>query len=189
MSVISSIFSLYSADATPQETPIIVADVAEKIQAMSAVHGRLYQSSDLGHLSLSDVIQDIAAIVKDESAATRREVRVDIRREAQISIEVALPLSMVIQQILSTALRLPISKGHTGRVVVALAGDSTAIRVEVESDSATQISENDLRERTGLRMIREIVKKQLHGELLEPETSETEPPRWRLRVPVKDRPD
>jgi PAS domain S-box-containing protein len=184
MSVISSLFSVYAADATTEEIPIIVSDIAEKIQAMSAVHARLYQSSDLDHLVLSEVVQDVVAVVLDEFAPHRSGIQITITADIRISIEVALPLSMVLQQILATTMRLPVDGDPTGNVEVTVSRDPSTVRVEISCVTGALEHETDLRERTGMCMIREIVTRQLYGELTEPDMSASKVARWVLRLPL-----
>ncbi len=183
MSIISSLFSIYASDASPEETPAIVTDIGEKIQAMSSVLGRLYQSSELDHLVLAEIVQDASDIVREEGSPTPRRTRVDADRSIWVSLELAVPLSMVIQQILSATTRLRVTEEQTGDIQVSVSRGAKEIRIEVASDSSAAGCTNDLRDRTGLSLIREIVTHQLHGELLGPDQSKPPPARWILRLP------
>jgi len=188
MNVISSLFSIYAADATQEEMHLAVADVGEKVQAMSAVHGRLYRSSELYHLMLSEVIDDVVAIVRNEEWSIGRSIEVAVDPLVQISLEVAVPLATVLQQILSTTMRRTV----VGPIAVTGSMGPEDIHISVRSDSTQVEGRLDLRDRTGLRIIREIVNSQLKGELVGPDdfgkavaAEKRSSMLWTLRLPIR----
>lgn len=188
MAVISSLMSISLRDAAPDEIPGIIDDVGDKIQAMSLAHGRLYESSDLTKLALNDLVADIAEMVRLEGLSNGRGIYIEAAENIRISVEVAVPLSMVLQETFAAARHELWASSRDEALNVVLDRQDGAVTIKIvgagESTTApAPRARTTVRyQRAGLRVAQEIVTNQLHGRLTKGSGA---PTFWTLTIPHK----
>lgn len=108
-------------------------EMMNRIEAVSTVHRRLYQSDDVTRFSVAEFVHDIAA---DLVAATGRD-DISISFDLQpftIPAEKAAPLALVVNEVLTNALKHAFARGQPGRLRVAARTAGNRCCVEVEDD-------------------------------------------------------
>jgi PAS domain S-box-containing protein len=104
-----------------------------RIEAISTVHRRLYQSDDVTTFSVPEFIDDI---VTDLVAATGRDdiaVRLDLK-PVSIPAEKAAPLALMVNELVTNTLKHALPPRRAGRIGVAVRQDGDRLRMEVEDD-------------------------------------------------------
>lgn len=165
LQLISSLISLRLASVEG------AADLAEegriRIRSMALVHEKLYESQSLADVDLSTYAQDLVRMVE---AAIGQPGRVQVRVEAQpvsLGVDQAIPCGLLINELLTNALKHAFPDGRRGRVEVSVSrkGDKS-VMVEVRDDGVGLPASLDLTAPAtlGMAMVQKLTQ-QLEAEL------------------------
>jgi PAS domain S-box-containing protein len=132
MQIISSLFNLEAEHASP-ETREILKRGQTRIRSLSLVHERLYRAADLSRIDLSEYIQDLAIHLFQVYLVDPSQVRLETDFEkVSLDINSAIPCGLIINELISNALKHAFPDGRKGVVRIRLArapGDSVELRV------------------------------------------------------------
>ena len=135
----------------------------ERIEAVSTVHRRLYQSKDVSRFDVSDFVRDL---VTDLLGATGREgIIADLDlHPVVISADKATPVALMINELVTNAIKHGFSEpSATPRIGVSLRRLDGHIHVEV-SDNGKGMPEGGPNASFGMKLVRSLGR-QLHGEI------------------------
>ncbi|WP_233258783.1 GAF domain-containing protein [[Phormidium] sp. ETS-05] len=164
--VISSLLDLQSRTLDNKKDRQLFADSQNRIQAMALIHEQLYSSSDLGRLNFADYIKRMAlqllASYKVGSNAVEYEINLP---PVFLNLETAIPCGLILNELISNALKHAFTDGVKGRILIGLRGDE--LYHLTVADNGRGLPPNMDWEKTnsfGFRLIR-ILTKQIKGQL------------------------
>ncbi len=136
LQVISSMLSLQERSMPGDETRTALKEAADRVSAMALVHEKLYQSGNLSSIALDDYVADLCARLGDAAdAAARGIVLATEVQPAQIGIDLAVPLGLVLNELVSNCLKHAFPGGRRGRITVRLErADAGGMRLIVADD-------------------------------------------------------
>lgn len=88
-----------------------------RIRAMSMVHKRLYQSSDFANIDMEVLIKEISDALFKESGSENIELDIQVG-EIFLEMDTAIPCAMIINELLSNALKYAFEEGQAGKVSI-----------------------------------------------------------------------
>lgn len=119
------------------EGPALAAldDSVKRVHAMALVHEKLYQTSSLDAVSLPDYVPELLRYLADTGDAARRGIvlQPDID-QVQASLEVSVPLGLLITELVGNSLKHGFPDGRAGSIQVRLFCDAETTTLEVEDD-------------------------------------------------------
>ncbi|AWN39157.1 PAS domain-containing protein [Methylobacterium radiodurans] len=117
LQVISSLM-LLKARRTPEgEARDALQNMAERIGALSTAHRMLYSSGDVAHFNLSDFTGDFLSDL--EAGLDPERTRIEARVEPiAVAAAMAAPLSLMIHELTTNAVRHAFPAGRSGRLTV-----------------------------------------------------------------------
>lgn len=133
LQVVQSLLNLQRR--TLPEGPALAAldDSVKRVHAMALVHEKLYQTGQLDAVSLADYLAELLRYLGDMSDAARRGIvlKLDIDK-VQASLEVSVPLGLLVTELVGNSLKHGFPDGRTGSIRVRLSrqGGSTTLQVE-----------------------------------------------------------
>ncbi|MBL8966982.1 MAG: ATP-binding protein [Spirochaetaceae bacterium] len=137
LQIISSILSL-QADALrgdPAEASFL--ECQGRVQAMAAVHERLYQSEDLSRVSVREYFETLldAAFMQGAELApgARRELAVD---DSTLDLDRAVPCGLIVAEALSNSMKHAFPNGREGTISVRFARVGGRFELSVRDDGA-----------------------------------------------------
>ncbi len=121
MQVISSLLSLQSRRVQDPGVQEMFRESQRRIRSMALVHERLYQSSDLSRIEFSQYIRNLASHLFQsyQVSSNRVHLRLDTE-EVFININTAIPCGLILNELVSNALKHAFPEGRTGEVAVEL---------------------------------------------------------------------
>lgn len=167
MNVISAMLRLRTNATGDESTTALLRDLDGRIQSMALVHQKLYQSDTLSQIDLRDYIHDLVALIREMNSGRASAVRIEVAGEPiSVSIEVAVPCGLVVNELVTNAIKYAFSESSGGRIGVdLLRPDSGRLILRVSDDGRGLPEGADPRgfETLGLQTVIMIVEHQLQG--------------------------
>ncbi len=168
MQVISSLLSLQSQYVNDKKSLEMFKESENRIRSMASVHEKLYQSGDLTRIDFADYTQSIIRQLITSYGIDPGVVRININcSDVFLSIDEAVPCGLIINELLSNALKHAFPKGKGGEIVVDFHPDRDNTLTLVVSDTGIGLPEDtDITDAKtlGLQLIGDLVN-QLGGTL------------------------
>ncbi|MDO9515664.1 MAG: histidine kinase dimerization/phosphoacceptor domain -containing protein, partial [Syntrophales bacterium] len=121
LQIISSLLSLQSGYITDEKALSLVRNCEDRIKSMALVHEKLYLSEDLSQIDFSNYIKSIASRLFQTHGVDSRVVTFSPQvKNILFTIETAIPLGLIINELFSNSLRYAFPGGQKGEITVAL---------------------------------------------------------------------
>jgi two-component sensor histidine kinase/DNA-binding response OmpR family regulator len=123
LQVVSSLLSLQSEALTDEQAREMFREGRHRIHSMALIHERLYQAKDLARIDIEQYVHDLASELFFAYGVSSERVRlaVDINTDgAIVDIEKAVPLGLIINELLTNALKYAFPDGRAGEMTVRI---------------------------------------------------------------------
>jgi len=121
LQIISSLLGMQSDSAADAVSRRLLLESIHRVRSMALIHERLYQSSTLAHIDFGDYARSLTAFLV-RSYAAGANVRVVVDAEpVELNIETAVPGGLILNELVSNALKHAYKDGGTGELHVAVA--------------------------------------------------------------------
>lgn len=167
LQVISSITKLQTERAeTDPKVLEVLRHSRDRIRSMALIHDSLYQNKQFSHIDLAEYIDGLARnLMLSYSTSERIALELDLQT-VHLNIDQAMPCGLVLNEIISNALKHAFPGGREGNVGVALKIDEDDVRIRV-TDNGVGLPHGFEEERDGhlgMELIRLLVD-QLDGKV------------------------
>lgn len=175
LQIISSLLSLQSRYNEDKRTVEVFRNSQERIRAMAIAHEKLYQSKDLAQIDFCDYISSLITYLFESYSLKASQVELKTRIEnIFINLETAIPLGLIVNELVSNSLKHAFPGDKKGIIHVALSKceDERYDYTMVIGDNGVGLAQGtDLQYSGSLGMVLvESLIKQLHG-IMKLETS------------------
>jgi len=166
LQVTSSLLRLQTSAIGDPAVREMFEETQARIRSMALVHEKLYQSTNLSEIDLGDYIRDLGALLLQSSAANDRIAIVVIGTPILLSIETAVPCGLIVNELLSNALKHAFPGGRHGLIHVQLHSDNGSRMITVRDDGIGLPPDIDVEsaETLGLRLVRALAQ-QIDGSI------------------------
>jgi PAS domain S-box-containing protein len=168
LQVISSLINMQVRRLSHGPNRAALSDCQTRVQAIALIHETLYQSRDYAQIPFSDYAKNLSNNVFHAGAQPEGVVLdLDIA-EVSLAVDKAIPCGLILNELISNALKHAFPEGRPGRVRVALAPVASGrLRLLVEDDGVGIPDELDVLRsgQLGLQLVRTLAG-QLDAELL-----------------------
>lgn len=147
LQVVSSMLSIQSSLVDDEKSLEYFQDARTRIQSMALVHEHLYESPSLARIDIRAYLDDLVATVTRSMDVSQGGARVSTAvDEFSIDLDHAIPLGMVVNELLSNALKYAHGHGKDdgqGAISISLTYTDGRVRLEV-ADNGTGMPAEDL---------------------------------------------
>ncbi len=169
MHVICSMLALRAAHVKDEYALSVLKEIEDRIQSMALVHQKLYQSQNLSSIDLKEYIGDLVALLMEsyKSQTDRVSLVLDLEN-VPVLIDIAIPCGLILNELISNALRHAFPEDKKGAVKVRLRKrEDNTILLQVSDDGIGVPPGFDFRQRQslGLQTIFALAEYQLQGEV------------------------
>jgi two-component sensor histidine kinase len=166
LQMISSLIIMQRRTSKDEATRHSLTTMLERIEALSTVHRRLYQSKDVSRFDVADFARDLVTDLL--TASGRSEIRPALDLEPIIiSAEKATPVALMVNELVTNALKHAFkakSDGTTaGRIGIKMSQPDGHFNIEV-SDDGVGMAEANGDASFGMRLIKSLAR-QLHADI------------------------
>jgi PAS domain S-box-containing protein len=167
LQIIASLLNLQSRYVKDEATLISIRESQNRVKAMALVHEKLYQSTNLSKIDFDDYVRYLGKNLlsffdmKGKGITFTTEIR-----DISLDINTAIPLGLIINELISNSLKHAFPKGKTGKISIAVSRNNHILSI-VMKDNGSGIAEGfDWKNATslGLRLVISLVE-QLQGSI------------------------
>jgi len=120
LEVVSGLLALQSAkmdDPTMQE---VMLASQNRVHSMGILHQKLYQSEHLAFIEMKNYFENLCINILDSYNETERiNVTIDMK-ELEMDVDTAVPLGLIVNELLTNALKYAFPKGERGNIQLSL---------------------------------------------------------------------
>lgn len=166
MLVIISMLNLRAMSVDNANFRQLAVDTENRIRAMALVHEQLYQSANLRNLDFGKYLENMARTLVNSTTYNNR-IAVEIDCKAQtLSIDIAVPLGLVINEIITNALKHAFPDNMPGKIQITMyAVDDKIIELRIADNGIGLPSEvNPVSSKSlGMQINTSLIQQQLKG--------------------------
>ena len=167
MQVISSLLGLKAADIQDERLTKILDEMNVRIQTISLVHQKLYQSQNLSKIDLKEYVSDLCGLIAKTYLPAPGRIQMITELESMyVLIDTAIPCGLIINELISNAFKYAFPENRKGKITIQLkhvVEDLIELKI---SDDGVGIPEgvNLMESNTlGYKLFRNIAENQLMG--------------------------
>ena len=169
LQVVYSLLNLQASQTTDAAGLDVLRDSQNRVRSMALVHETLYRSPDLAQVDFAEYASNLAAHLARSYRidSTAIQFSVQAAPDVRLSIEEAVPCGLIINELVSNALKHAFPKGRAGTVSVRLAhtpDEQIAITVADDGIGLPAGFDPARTESLGMQLIVQLVR-QIHGRL------------------------
>jgi two-component sensor histidine kinase len=121
LQVISSLLSLQSERIADPQIHAVLQDSQNRVRSMALIHEKLYQAKDQVRVNVAEYIQNLTSYLMRSYASQTTGVQLRVKADnIYLGIDTAMPCGLVINELLSNALKHAFPNGRSGIVYVEL---------------------------------------------------------------------
>jgi two-component sensor histidine kinase len=187
LQIVASLLNLQASRIRAPEARAEFAAARDRVRALATLHRHLYSQGELTSITMGSFLTELCGQLLD-AMGERRGGRIKLSIEAidlEMSGDQAVPLSLVVTEAVSNAIKYAFPAGRSGHVGVFLTSDGVRAKLVIEDDGvgipAGRVeTETGTRDGLGLQLIRGF-SKQLKADLVVEQENGT---RYTLDIPL-----
>ena len=168
LQVISSLLYLQANSLNDGPAREVLRESRERVNSIALVHEQLYRSANFNAIDFGEHLRELAANVAYSYGAARRGIGLEITvAEVTLQLDVAIPASLIFNELLSNALKHAFPGNRTGRVEVTLSRegeDELILRVNDDGVGLPEALDWKRPATLGLKIVSNLAE-QIHGKI------------------------
>lgn len=184
LQVITSLLRLEAGRSDEPSTKAVLKDMRGRIHSMALLHEMLYRTTNFARVDLADYLRRLATQLVRGQNAVPGAVRLSLDlKPVEVGIDQAIPAALIVNELLSNALKHAFPEGRAGELRLALDGDAAGLVRLCVSDTGVGLSPDFETRRTrslGLQLVSDL-SRQLGGKL---EVERTPEARFTVTFPL-----
>jgi PAS domain S-box-containing protein len=165
LQIIASLLKLQSRYCSDGKTVDVFRECQDRVRAMANVHSLLYRSKDFARINFRDYVRETTGELLRIYQKSPVNISLDFHAdEVMLSIDEAIPCSLIINELVTNALKYAFTETGHGEIRIELAETEQGIRLVVKDNGIGFPPELNFRETEtlGLQLVNMLVK-QLDG--------------------------
>jgi PAS domain S-box-containing protein len=121
LQVISSILNLQSSYVKDKKTLEILRESQNRIKSMAFIHESLYQTKDFSNINFTEYVTSLANNLVHSYQSFEDQVDLELKiQDIYLNLDIAIPCGLIINEILSNALKYAFQKNEKGKIGIRL---------------------------------------------------------------------
>ncbi|BAY79822.1 signal transduction histidine kinase (plasmid) [Nostoc linckia NIES-25] len=168
LGIVSSLLQMQCRRTQDPQVAAILRDSQNRIASIALVHEKLYRSEDLADIDFAQYIPDLTTHLFDSYNVSSSQIKLKIQvDDASLDIETAIPCGLIINELVSNALKYAFVGNREGEIEVKFYQESECTLILIIRDNGIGLPENfDTKKlkTLGITLVQGLVK-QLRGKL------------------------
>jgi two-component sensor histidine kinase len=120
LQIISSLLNLRASKAPTEEAARSLRDSQSRIHSMALIHQQLYRSDNLASIDFGQYVRELTTHLTRSVGAAARNIDVEVNVEsAPLSIDLAIPCGMIVNELVTNAMEHAFPEGRAGSIGVS----------------------------------------------------------------------
>ena len=168
MQVISSLLQLQSQFVKDKDDLRMFKDSQQRIQSMSLVYNKLYESDDLAHIGFTEYVNELVTGLMRSYNCNTGGITTRIEANGvELGLDLAIPCGLIINEVISNSLQYAFPNGRPGEIRVIIQSHDGRIDMSIGDNGVGMPQEMDIKNsRTlGMTLLQTLAVHQLSGKL------------------------
>jgi two-component sensor histidine kinase/Tfp pilus assembly protein PilF len=164
LQIISSLLDLQSNKIEDDTARSVIADGQSRVKSMALIHHKLYQHENIATINIKEYIGQLFNQIMATLTATPPKLTLDIDAEVAFDIDTAIPLGLILNELLTNACKYAFEEGKQGELSIRLKEkEEGSYALEVKDNGNGMPSDFNLGKARslGLRLVRRLSKQLL----------------------------
>ncbi len=165
LQIVTSLFDLQSSRSDDDDVKAMLRECRNRVRSMSVIHESLYRAHDLNRIDFRRYVTQLTEeLLRSFGAANRVALQIDMD-DVVLDVDQAIPCGLIVNELLSNALKYAYPGDGQGRVIVAVdVGEE--LKLSVSDDGVGLPADLDVTQSPslGLRLVHSLVG-QLQGRI------------------------
>ncbi len=166
LQIISSLLSLQGSEIEDPKANQRFKESQDRVKAMALIHERLYQSRDLAKIDFAGYVRNLTGHLLRSYRVNSNVIRLNLEVESiPMNLDVAIPCGLIINELVSNALKYAFPNGGGGEIRVRFADENQQALKLLVTDNGVgfpKIADVEANESLGLKLVRSLTE-QLGG--------------------------
>jgi len=159
LQLVVSILNLQASSTGDERTRAHLESAASRVAAITSIHERLYRTDKLTTVEMNQYLRDLSADIASSASSGGMRWSIDVDVDpVELPIDSAVPLALIVNELVINALKHAYPDGETGpvRIFLRTNGDSLRIGVEDRGTAVHETGRNGLGSRLITALTRQI---------------------------------
>jgi PAS domain S-box-containing protein len=155
LQMVTSLLTIQHRQLTDANAAAAILDAVARVNAISEVHLALQKSGDLQHVDFGAMLQELCsslAILRNDTP-----IQCVLAGDLEIDADKAIPLALVVSELLTNALRHAYPIGADGKITVTAINGDTELNVTVEDQGSGLPAPENRSEGLGSKLVRSLI--------------------------------
>lgn len=162
LQIVSSLLNLQSTKMNDPSGLAMLQDSQNRVRSMALIHEKLYRSQDLARVDIGEYARHLAAELFRTYRASAQTIMLEVNaaKDIWLGIDQALPVGLILNELVSNSLKHAFPEGRTGRVRIELERNtSDAVELIVADNGVGLPGDLDFRQTgsLGLQLVMTLV--------------------------------
>ncbi len=164
LQIISSLLAMQASNLEDESSRANLRDSERRVMSMALVHEQLYSHEEMASIDLAAYVRNLAShIFSSQNQSGSVQCRFDLAPTV-LTVEQAIPCGLILNELITNALKYAYPKGGRGEVIVKVAGSAEQVAISVHDDGVGLPPDLDMTHTLGLQLIH-LLTQQLCGEV------------------------
>ena len=167
LQVILSLLSVQAENVRDPAALAIITESESRIRSVSLIHEKLYRSQELGIIDFAEYINDLCVHLFHSFGASDLGIQLELDVDgARLGVDSAVPCGLIVNELVSNALKHAFPDGRSGAVTVAMSNPGDRVELVVRDEGIGWPDGLDIATSKGLGLqLVSLLANQLDGEL------------------------
>ncbi|MGE0713606.1 MAG: PAS domain S-box protein [Planctomycetota bacterium] len=126
LQIIASLLYFQADRAQDPRAAEVLAESRDRLRSMVLVHEHLYRTADLARVDLGEFLRELGSQLARGRPGAPLELQLELEDGVELSVETALPVGLIVCELLMNVAKYAYPAGTPGRVTVGLARGAAA---------------------------------------------------------------
>lgn len=168
LQIVSGILQLQAVHTKDRQIKYIMNESQNRIKSMALIHQMLYQNEDIRFIPFKQYLQKLSLQIMSALMVDSKKIKINlIVEEIYFDVETAIPIGLIVNEIISNAIKYAYPEDATGQIDIWLKNDSDQTYSLIISDDGVGLPEDfniTTTKTLGLQLVNMLCK-QLKSEL------------------------
>jgi PAS domain S-box-containing protein len=153
LQIVTSLLYLQAMRADDARLGELLRESRDRIASIALVHQQLYEAPELSRIPFDTYVRDLAASLYRSYGVSPERIALRVAADGLVlSVGTAVPCGLVLNELLSNALKYAFPDGRSGTISIELALEGDTFRLRVSDDGVGLPDDLERRARTSLGM-------------------------------------